>query len=738
MWRSVLTAVSVLLGITGVAKGSLAEETTPREAESAPAQESTIRGRALESPEAEGRAASSVSRRIMQERLPRSAPDALKYEPGTSVQQTAHGQASAFIRGLTGQQTVLLFDGIRLNNATFRQGPNQYFFTVDSSTVASLVVTRGSASVVYGSDALGGAINAIPLEPRLVASDRPLRLLPRTRYRLSTSDDERGGRFEVEAQVGRRVGWLAGVGYRTLGLLEGGGIVRSPRTGEPARVPRLAADRRTQLGTGFDELTFDQRLVVDLGAKGRLLAAAYGYRQFDAPRTDQCPAPYAPYNECLTYEEQFRTLAYVAYEGQDLTSILGRLRLTLSYQQQHEKRRLDRPNSSVVLTGVDDDHVAGVTLALATPGWRPLSWLQLDLRSGADLYADFVRSRAATTFTDLELTFEDSRGLYVDGSRALTSGLYAEGRAFFPFGFSLRLGGRLAFVLVHSPPDQPSDTLAVDAWWCTPVGRLGLEWHGLDWLTLVANVDQGVRAPNLNDLTTRQQTGPGFQYENAHLDPEQSLTVEGGVLIDSAHVRASAFLFSTTLLNAMVRALRTTEDCPDSASQCRNSWSRFQLVNVDEPSRILGAEFLVYVRLPWGFALRATLAAATGAGPNPGAASSTSAAPRDRVPLSRIPPLNGTVEARWQWSRVGVFAGAGLRWALAQDRLAPSDMSDERIPEGGTPGFAVLDLRAGYRLNRQVLLAMVFENITDVAYRSHGSSINGPGRGLLFYLELGL
>ena len=45
-------------------------------------------------------AASEVDRQTMDERLPRSSPDALRYEPGVFVQQTAHGQGSAYIRGL--------------------------------------------------------------------------------------------------------------------------------------------------------------------------------------------------------------------------------------------------------------------------------------------------------------------------------------------------------------------------------------------------------------------------------------------------------------------------------------------------------------------------------------------------------------------------------------------------------------------------------------------------------------
>jgi outer membrane cobalamin receptor len=110
----------------------------------------------------EERAHGTVSRSEIERRQPRSAPDALRYESGVFVQQSAHGQGSAFIRGLTGQQTLLLFDGIRVNNSTYRQGPNQYFFTIDSRTIDSIEILRGGGSTRYGSDALGGVIAALP------------------------------------------------------------------------------------------------------------------------------------------------------------------------------------------------------------------------------------------------------------------------------------------------------------------------------------------------------------------------------------------------------------------------------------------------------------------------------------------------------------------------------------------------------------------------------------------------
>ncbi|MBK8261670.1 MAG: hypothetical protein IPK80_10050 [Nannocystis sp.] len=67
-----------------------------------------------------------------------------------------------------------------------------------------------------------------------------------------------------------------------------------------------------------------------------------------------------------------------------------------------------------------------------------------------------------------------------------------------------------------------------------------------------------------------------------------------------------------------------------------------------------------------------------------------------------------------------------------------ADLDDPRIPAGGTPGFAVVDLRAGYRWRPNALLSLVFENVGNAAYRYHGSAVNGPARGLILFLEIGL
>ena len=106
-----------------------------------------------------------VGSAAQQETAPRTTPDALAGLPSVMVQKTSYGQGSPYLRGFTGFRTLMLVDGIRLNNSVFRDGPNQYWNTVDPWAVDRYEVVMGPASVLYGSDAVGGAVNAIGTAP---------------------------------------------------------------------------------------------------------------------------------------------------------------------------------------------------------------------------------------------------------------------------------------------------------------------------------------------------------------------------------------------------------------------------------------------------------------------------------------------------------------------------------------------------------------------------------------------
>ena len=175
------------------------------------------------------------------------------------MQRTAHGQASPYIRGRTGQQTLFLVDGIRLNHALFRKGPNQYLFTVDPNSLDGIDVIRGSASVDYGSDAIGGAVLLHTKKPVLDTTNNESSTRIKMFGQTHSADDSVEGRVEVNHQFDRAWALKVGLGGKNSERLEAGGRSQQPRNERAAfcdeidSVPCFEADGRTQLGTAISK-----------------------------------------------------------------------------------------------------------------------------------------------------------------------------------------------------------------------------------------------------------------------------------------------------------------------------------------------------------------------------------------------------------------------------------------------------------------------------------------------------
>ena len=70
------------------------------------------------------------------------------------------------------------------------------------------------------------------------------------------------------------------------------------------------------------------------------------------------------------------------------------------------------------------------------------------------------------------------------------------------------------------------------------------------------------------------------------------------------------------------------------------------------------------------------------------------------------------------------------------DELSTRDASDtQRIPPDGTPGYAILTVRSGWKLMDTLLLSASVENLTNEDYRIHGSGQNEPGTNVVFGLD---
>jgi iron complex outermembrane receptor protein len=95
----------------------------------------------------------------------RSWADALEQDSSVDVQQRVPGtSADLSIRGTTFEETLILVNGLRLNDV--QTGHNNLDLTFPFESVQRIEVLKGAGSTLYGSDAMGGAVNFITAIPQ--------------------------------------------------------------------------------------------------------------------------------------------------------------------------------------------------------------------------------------------------------------------------------------------------------------------------------------------------------------------------------------------------------------------------------------------------------------------------------------------------------------------------------------------------------------------------------------------
>ena len=102
---------------------------------------------------------------------PQTSADLLSTSGNVYIQKSQLGGGSPMIRGFSTNRLTLSVDGVRLNNAIFRGGNIQNVISIDPFNIQNTEIVLGSSSVIYGSDAIGGAMNFQTKSPILSDSD---------------------------------------------------------------------------------------------------------------------------------------------------------------------------------------------------------------------------------------------------------------------------------------------------------------------------------------------------------------------------------------------------------------------------------------------------------------------------------------------------------------------------------------------------------------------------------------
>ena len=93
--------------------------------------------------------------------------DIVRFQPGVSISTASRGGNEGFsIRGIGGNRVLTVVDGIRSNDI-YDAGPATYGRdNIDTDNIKTVELIRGPASVLYGADAIGGAVILTSKDPR--------------------------------------------------------------------------------------------------------------------------------------------------------------------------------------------------------------------------------------------------------------------------------------------------------------------------------------------------------------------------------------------------------------------------------------------------------------------------------------------------------------------------------------------------------------------------------------------
>lgn len=615
--------------------------------------------------------------KTIQSRQLRSSPEALSALPGLFIQKTNHGGGSPFLRGLTGNQTLLLIDGIRLNNATFRYGPNQYFNTLDLFSLEKIEALRGGGSVQYGSDALGGTVQAFS---RSLEFSEKADLGGGVYLRGATQGMEQTARAELQHRT-RCTAFGGGITWRSFGDLVGGDT-----TGR-------------QNPSGYREFDVDLKGKIALSKMTTLTLAHQNVRQNDVPVFHKVQLENFAINQ---FEPQRRVLSYARLEQTLNRGIWKAMSVTTSLHKTEEGRE-SRKNGSSVLR-IENDQVRSLGANAQITNVFGKNWSS---NSGVEVYHDLVNS----TRIDLDQNTGEvtsKRGLYPDDATMLSLAAYTL-HEFDLKHWSFTTGVRWnTFAIQVEDETIGAAKLSPSAL----VGNAAVLYKLNRQSNVFVSANSGFRTPNIDDLGTLGIVDFRFETPNYDLKPECSINFQLGYKLKTNRLQGEFYLYRNELRNLITRIKQDT--------QTMQGYPLYQKENA-ERAFVQGLETAWTLDFAPNWSAEGSITYTYGQNLTA------------KEPMRRIPPVFGRLALEFKpaaWS-----FGAEVFAAGKQDRLAKGDTEDNRIPKGGTPGWRVLNLHAGYQW-RFLQVQLTALNLFDVDYRTHGSGVNGYGRSVFATLGL--
>ena len=680
-----------------------------------------------------------INRSMIEFTNPMTSADLLERGGYVYIQKSQLGGGSPMIRGLSTNRLVLSVDGVRLNNAIFRSGNIHNVISISPMNIENTEVIMGSASVLYGSDAIGGVMNFYTKKAKLSNDSNPnIQININSRY--SSASNEK--MYHIDFNYGlEKIAFLSSFSKSDFDDLTMGihgpsdylrpNYVTQNSAGDDVLVTN--SKPRVQRNTGYSQTNFMQKVLYEPNEDLSIDIGIHFSKTGNIPRYDRLIRTNE--NEGLYYSEWYygpqewllinSQLTYIPKE----TKFYDELKFGSSFQRFSESRNSRRFSDSFLKSREEELDIFSLNLDF----FKKISE-NSNITYGLEMIENKIGSFAKSiNISDLSETPISTR--YPDNSSLNSLGLYINYKTKIIEDVFFQSGVRYSSTVLKSDLSQNNSyydfmyentTLENGAF----VGGIGLSWVRNIYNNWKFNINTAFRSPNIDDLAKVFDSEPGsVVVPNPDLKPERSFGLEfGGYFRTKNNIELDFSSYVTYLYNSFIRDDFTLSNGVSEIIY-DGELSQIQALQNSSKSFIYGIEFGINMFLNKNFRMKSqhNLIAGYELDDLPFG-----------MPVRHIPPNYGNFHLIYNNGDFTIDTYLNYNSKISFNNLAESERAKPymyALDENGnpySPSWMTFNVRSKYSFSKMLNINFTVENITNKLYRPYSSGISAPGINFIF------
>ncbi len=658
------------------------------------------------------------------------------------IQKSQGGGGSPMLRGYEANKILLVVDGVRLNNAIYRNGHLQNSITIGQSMLERVELVFGPSSIAYGSDAIGGVIHYHTKQPPL-SHQKKLKFTLNTGLQYATANN--GTNANVDFSLGKKhFSSLTGFQYSKFGDIKIGQNRAFTSNDDDFGYTHFYVGQNTQgldtmlrnqnpeiqTNTAYEQYDFLQKFLIVPNKKIDINLNFQYSTSSNIPRYDQLTDykdDYLKYAE-WNYGPQNRLLASASAFFKYSNGFFTNLRTTFAYQNIHEERitrkfqDLERlyQNELVDVFSVNFDFLKII-------GINRLNY-------GFELTHNGVNSTANyQNIFSMQENIAQTR--YPDGGSVMQSAsAYLNYKWIIRDQYILTSGFRYSYYHLYSEflnnpalVQLPFSEIEINNG--APTGIISFEMYPATEWKIRTVLSSGFRSPNVDDYGKIRAKSGLVTVPNDNLKSEYVYNAELGIQYQLKEYISFDISGYYNLLNDAI--VRTDFQLNGQDSLFYDGDMYKIITNANAAKAIVtGVSVGLDAHYPFSKNKKREVHFRSTFNYNYGQNIT------EDVPLGHISPMFGMLKLNFSTDKFSVGLQSMFQGLKKLEDMSPygEDNEDKGTSEG-FPAWNTLNVKAAYFASENLSVRFSIENIFDQMYRSFASGVSAPGRNFIFSIS---